>query len=73
MAIDPYLYPDSKVLQNMLGLRSETALAEAISRISHDALAQMGRMVPVMSAQGLSDLHRAMFAGLFSWAGQVHV
>lgn len=71
MAIDPYLYPDSKVLQNMLGLRSETALAEAISRISHDALAQMPRMAPVMSTLGLSDLHRAMFAGLFSWAGNV--
>jgi cell filamentation protein len=71
MAIDPYLYPDSHVLQNMRGLRSETALAEAIDRISHDALAQMGRMAPIMSTQGLSDLHRAMFAGLFSWAGQV--
>jgi cell filamentation protein len=71
MAIDPYLYPDSKLLQNMRGLRSETALAEAIDRISHDALAQMGRMVPVISTQGLCDLHRAMFANLFSWAGQL--
>ena len=71
MAIDPYLYPDSNVLQNMLSLRSEAALAEAISRISHDALVQMGHMAPIMGTQGLSNLHRAMFANLFSWAGNV--
>ena len=69
MVLDPYLYPDSDVLQNLSRIRDRQALDQMIQDASARVFDQLSSAPAVFTVQALADLHRTAFAGLFDWAG----
>lgn len=68
MVIDPYLYPDSDVLQNLVGIRQKERLNALIDSAADQALQNT---VPLtLNADGLALLHKALFGSIFLWAGE---
>ena len=68
---DPYLYPNSKVLKNLLDIRDEKALdlAEAeLSRANMMILYEQG--FQDFSPKGLCSIHKRLFGNVYEWAGQ---
>jgi len=68
---DPYLYPDSAVLRNLLDIHDEDALnlAEAeLSRANMMLLYEQG--FSDFSSQGLQAIHKTLFGDVYDWAGE---
>jgi cell filamentation protein len=68
---DPYLYPDSNVLRNLLDIHDEDALnlAEAeISRVNMMLIYEQG--FSDFSGRGLQAIHKALFGDIYDWAGE---
>lgn len=68
---DPYLYPGSSVLRNLLDIYDEAALnlAEAeLSRANMMLLYEQG--FSDFSRQGLQAIHRTLFSDVYEWAGE---
>lgn len=70
MVIDPYLYPDSDVLQNLLGIRQKDRLKALIDSAADQALQNAVSLPLTPSADGLALLHKALFGSIFAWAGE---
>ena len=71
-SLDPYLYPGTNVLRNLLGISKATALAD------FEANATAARLIQ-FETQGVSGnldiahlkaIHRALFQDVYSWAGE---
>ncbi len=68
---DLYLFPDSSVLQNKLGIQDEKALdiAEAeLSRANMMLLYEKG--FSDFTANGLCSIHKELFGDVYEWAGE---
>ena len=70
MVIDPYLYPDSDVLQNFLGIRQKDRLNTLINGAADQALQNAVSLPLTLNADGLALLHKLLFGSIFSWAGE---
>ena len=68
---DPYLYPGSTVLRNLLDIHEEDALnlAEAeLSRASMMLMYEQG--FADFSSQGFQTIHKMLFGDVYDWAGE---
>ena len=68
---DPYLYPNSKVLKNLLDITDEKSLdlAEAeLARANMMILYEQG--FQDFSPEGLCAIHKCLFGNVYEWAGQ---
>ena len=70
MVIDPYLYPDSDVLQNLLGIRQKDRLNTLIHGAADQALKNAVSLPLASNFDGLALLHKVLFGSIFSWAGE---
>ena len=68
---DAYCYPGSTVLRNKLDIRDEPTLGEAEQQLSAIAASNVEFTPPPYSLAYLQNIHRALFADLFKWAGQL--
>lgn len=72
--MDPYLYPNSKVLRNLLNIEEESALdlAEAeLSRANMMLLYAAG--FSDFSSEGMKQIHKELFSDVYDWAGTFRV
>ncbi len=70
---DPYLYPDTEVLKNLLGIRDSKKLQEAEGdyvtfRLSE--IAEDDRMTGVFDFSALCRMHYRIFQDIYEWARQ---
>jgi cell filamentation protein len=68
---DAYCYPRSTVLRNKLNIRDESTLGEAEQQLSAIAASNVEFSPPPYSLAYLQDIHHALFADLFDWAGEL--
>ena len=73
---DPYLYPDTEVLKNLLGIRDSKKLQEAEGdyvtfRLSE--IAEDGRMSGVFDFPALCRMHYRIFQDIYEWAGKPRI
>lgn len=71
---DPYLYPESRILRNLLNIHDadELDLAEAeLSRANMMILYEQGFCD--FSSRGIQTLHKALFGDVYDWAGQYRI
>ncbi len=72
MAIDPYLIPGTKTLQNKLGI-TDPAKLESFERKFTSARNAAALIAPVpgnLDFQHLKDIHANLFSDVYEWAGQ---
>ncbi len=70
---DPYLDPDTGILRNLLGIRTQAELDTAESSLSFLRTSQLYGH-PVLGRFNLKHLqaiHKRLFADLYEWAGQI--
>lgn len=73
MSDDPYVYPGTDVLRNALGIRDPERLRHVEANLTHLRLARLAinRLPGRYDLEHLQALHRALFEGLYEWAGQL--
>ena len=73
MAADPYVYPGTDVLCNLLDLRDAAELAEREAALSAIRIAQLERrFIPGdFDLAHLQATHRYIFGDIYSWAGEL--
>lgn len=73
MAADPYVYPGTDVLRNLLDLRDAAALAEREAALSAIRVAQLERrFIPGdFDLAHLQATHRHIFGDIYPWAGEL--
>jgi cell filamentation protein len=70
---DPYVYPGTDVLRNELGIRDAGELRRVESDLTYWRALRLAT-TPIPGSYDLAHLqacHRALFAGLYAWAGQL--
>lgn len=71
MINDPYLYPDSNVLQNLLNITDGKALDTAEGELSSiNMMLLYASGFSAFNATCLFELHRILFADVYAWAGE---
>jgi cell filamentation protein len=73
VAADPYVYPGTDVLRNLLDLRDAAALAEREAALSAIRIAQLERRF-IPGDFGLTHLqatHRHICGDIYPWAGEL--
>lgn len=73
---DPYLYPDTEILKNLLGIMDSKGLREAESdyvtlRLSE--IAEDERLVGVFDFSALCRMHYRIFQDIYEWAGKPRI
>lgn len=73
---DPYLYPGTEILKNLLGIMDSRRLQEAESdyvtlRLSE--IAEDGRVTGVFDFSALCRLHYRIFQDIYEWAGKPRI
>lgn len=73
MTDDPYVYPGTNVLRNALGIRDAARLRRIDADITRLRIARLAaRKLPgAYDLAHLQAFHRALFEGLYDWAGEV--
>jgi cell filamentation protein len=73
VAGDPYVYPGTDVLRNLLGVRDAAALAEREAALSAIRIAQLERrFIPGdFDLAHLQATHRYIFGDIYPWAGEL--
>ncbi len=66
---DPYLYPDSRVLRNLLGIHNSAKLAK-IERRFTAARADEGLPDGQLDYKHYKSIHRHLFQDVYEWAGE---
>ncbi len=69
---DPYCYPDSTVLINLLGIKNPVELAAA--EVAFTRVRMAGYVAPFSEAPSIASfqtIHHHLFQDLYSWAGQI--
>lgn len=69
---ESYLYPNSDVLINKLGIRDNAELKAKDAEISFEKLVELytNPIKGEFDAKHLRDIHRYLFGELYSWAGE---
>lgn len=68
---DPYCYPGTSVLRNLLNLTDEEALSNAERDLSAAALEEIEFELPPYDLPYWSRIHRQLFGGVYEWAGEI--
>ena len=73
---DPYLYPDTEILKNLLGIMDNKGLQEAESdyvtlRLSE--IAEDESLVGVFDFSALCRIHHHIFQDVYEWAGKPRI
>lgn len=68
---DPYCYPGTTVLQNLIGIQNQTLLDEAERELTAIADADISFSEPPYDLLYFRNLHRQLFSDLYSWAGEI--
>lgn len=66
---DPYCYPGTSVLRNILNLTDQDALSDAEQILSTAALDEIDFELPPYDLSYLSRIHRKLFGDVYEWAG----
>ena len=71
--VDPYVYPGTSVLRNLVGLQDADALADHEAQASTLRLAQLAalRLEGAYDLAHLQGFHRFIFQDIYSWAGEL--
>ena len=67
---DPYLWPDSTVLKNRLGIR-DAATLDLVERRINMQRAEMGIPTGNFDLDHLCAIHHHLFQDVYEWAGQI--
>ena len=70
---DPYCHEGSGVLINKLGITDATELEAAVQRIAGPRAKAVGFSLPPYDLDYLRDIHWALFADIYEWAGQIRI
>lgn len=75
MNVDPYVYPDTGVLRNLLGISDAEHLRVVEAGLSYVALGDLAsRDLPGdYDLAHLQDSHREIFGDIYPWAGEIRV
>lgn len=75
MSVDPYIDPDSGVLNNRLGIADPQRLHEVEAGLTLVALADLGtRILPGgYDLAHLQRFHIEIFSDIYAWAGEIRV
>ncbi|WP_341520945.1 putative adenosine monophosphate-protein transferase Fic [Pseudomonas sp. G.S.17] len=68
---DPYCYPGTSVLRNLLDLTDDQTLSEAERALSEVAADAIEFAPPPYDLSYLQSVHRRLFADLYEWAGEL--
>ncbi|MBX8475765.1 putative adenosine monophosphate-protein transferase Fic [Pseudomonas capsici] len=68
---DPYCYPGTSVLRNLLGLTNDHLLAEAERALSEVAASAIDFAPPPYDLSYLKNIHHQLFSDLYEWAGEL--
>jgi cell filamentation protein len=68
--VDPYLYPGTTVLRNLLGITDERKLDRFERRVVGDRIAE-GAPVGSFDLAHLRAIHRHLFQDIYDWAGEL--
>ena len=68
---DPACYPGTSVLKNLLNIEDEDILEEAEREISSITASEIEFSPPPYDLTYLQEIHRALFADIYSWAGSI--
>lgn len=68
---DPYCYPGTATLKNLLDLHEEDDLNEAERYLTEAAAERLEFTEPPYSLDTLKHIHRTLFSTIYSWAGEV--
>lgn len=73
--VDPYINPNTGVLRNKLGAKTQSQLDHAEAEITYIAIATLtfGSRPDklVFNTELLLDVHKEIFRDIYSWAGQI--
>jgi cell filamentation protein len=67
---DPYVYPNTQILRNKLGIRSAARLEDVERRAAMQRIAQ-GVPSGDFDLDHLCAIHRHLFQDIYAWAGEV--
>lgn len=68
---DPYCYPRTRILRNLLNIKDEVTLEEAEREITELAASDISFSDPPYDLTYFKSIHKQLFADLYSWAGEV--
>lgn len=68
---DPYCYPDSIVLRNLLNIRNEEQLQKAERELSEIAVSKLRLLPPPYNLCLFQHIHKSLFCDVYEWAGQL--
>lgn len=68
---DPYCYPGTHVLRNLLDLRDDAELANAELALSTEAAKHVEFVPAPYTLDTLRTLHRNLFGRIYEWAGEL--
>lgn len=68
--IDPYLYENSDVLKNKLGIKDETALSDAEADITAAKMMTVDEIKGDFDYSHYKKLHKHIFGDIYDWAGE---
>jgi cell filamentation protein len=73
MATDPYLYPETRVLKNLPGIKDahELEVFEAVATSGRIAELRFAPILGLFDVVHLQRIHRHIFQDLYSWAGDL--
>jgi cell filamentation protein len=66
---DPYCYPDSDVLRNLLNIHDEEQLQRAERELSEIAADKFRLLPPPYDLSLLQHIHKSLFCDIYEWAG----
>ncbi|WP_223514648.1 Fic/DOC family protein [Pseudomonas sp. GL-B-19] len=66
---DPYCYPDSGVLRNLLNIQDEELLHKAERELSEIAVSNFRLLPPPYDLNLLQHVHKTLFCDVYEWAG----
>jgi len=71
---DPYVYENTTVLRNLLNIKDQKALEIAEAEISSaNMMLLYENGFSDFSANGVKDIHRAIFRDIYEWAGSLRI
>jgi len=68
---DPYCYPDSEVLCNILNIEDSVELEKAEGELTELAALQIDLKPPPYDLHYLKSIHQQLFEDLYEWAGEL--
>lgn len=66
---DPYCYPDSDVLRNLLNIHDEEQLQKAEVELSEIAISKFRLIPPPFDLSVFQRIHKSLFSDVYEWAG----